>query len=99
MKYIGHGATWDLDVNEGGISFLTPYETIGGQLWQKGTANAILQHFKYIEQHNPDYVLILSGDHVYKMNYNEMISEHIKKEAEISIASFTVKKNEKGEEK
>ncbi len=93
MKYIGHGATWDLDVNEGGISFLTPYETKEEEMWQSGTANAILQHFKYIEQHNPDYVLILSGDHIYKMDYTKMISEHIKKQAEISIASFTAKKD------
>lgn len=93
MKYIGHGATWDLDVNEGGISFLTPYETKDEEKWQSGTANAIYQHFKYIEQHNPDYVLILSGDHIYKMDYTKMISEHVQKEAEITIASFTVKKN------
>ncbi|AIO18795.1 Glucose-1-phosphate adenylyltransferase [Candidatus Izimaplasma bacterium HR1] len=93
MSYIGHGSTWDLDVNEGGISFLTPYATQNDQLWQNGTANAIHQHIKYIEQYNPDYVLILSGDHIYKMDYNDMINEHIKKEAEISIATFTVDKN------
>lgn len=94
MEYIGHGATWDLDVNQGGISFLTPYTSKDGELWQTGTANAILQHYKYIEQHNPDYVLVLSGDHIYKMNYNDMLSEHIKKQAEVSIASFKVFKNQ-----
>lgn len=93
MSYIGHGSTWDLDINEGGISFLTPYTTVNGDLWQKGTAHSIIQHFKYIEQHNPDYVLILSGDHIYKMNYNDMIKEHIEKDADITIASFTVHKN------
>jgi glucose-1-phosphate adenylyltransferase len=93
MRYISHGSTWDLDVNEGGISFLTPYTSKDGQLWQKGTANAILQHFKFIESHHPEYVLILSGDHIYKMNYNDMITEHIKKDADITISTFTVQKN------
>ncbi len=93
MSYIGHGSTWDLDINEGGISFLTPYTSKNGELWQKGTANAILQHFKYIENYNPEYVLILSGDHVYKMNYNALITEHIRKEADITISTFTVNKN------
>jgi|LGVF01.2.fsa_nt_gb glucose-1-phosphate adenylyltransferase len=94
MSYIGHGSTWDLDINEGGISFLTPYTSQSGELWQKGTAHAILQHFRFIEQHNPDYVLILSGDHIYKMDYNNLINEHIKKEADITISTFTVANNQ-----
>ena len=93
MHYIGHGSTWDLDINEGGISFLTPYTSQGGEIWQKGTAHAINQHFYYIDQYNPDYVLILSGDHIYKMNYNELITEHIRKQADITISAFTVTKD------
>lgn len=93
MSYIGFGSTWDLDINDGGISFLTPYTTIDGDVWQKGTAHAINQHFKYIDQHNPDYVLILSGDHIYKMDYQKLIDEHIKNNAEITISAFNVTKN------
>lgn len=93
MTYIGHGSTWDLDVNEGGISFLTPYSSSTGQLWQKGTAHAVFQHHKYIEQYDPDYVLILSGDHIYKMDYRNMIEEHIKKKADITISAFSVYKD------
>jgi len=88
MKYIQHGATWDLDVNDGGITFLTPYTAYDGDVWQKGTAHAIMQHFKYIEQLNPEHVVILGGDHVYKMDYQPMIEEHIKNQADITIATF-----------
>lgn len=90
MAYIGHGSTWDLDVNEGGITFLTPYTNKEGEIWQKGTAHAILQHYRYIEYRNPEYVLILSGDHIYKMDYNKLIAEHIQKDAEITISTFPV---------
>lgn len=93
MSYIGHGSTWDLDVNEGGISFLTPYASVEGHFWQKGTAHAIFQHTKYIEQYDPDHVLILSGDHIYKMDYQKMIKEHIKNNADITISAFSVYKN------
>jgi len=93
INYIGNGSTWDLDINDGGISFLTPYTTSTDDLWQKGTAHAILQHFRYIEHYNPEYVLILSGDHVYKMDYNKLIEDHIKKDADLTIATFTVNKN------
>lgn len=92
MKYIGHGSTWDLDVNSGGISFLTPYTTIDGNVWQKGTANAIFQHFRFIEQKGSDIVLILSGDHIYKMDYNKLIQHHINKESDITVATFKVDK-------
>lgn len=88
MSYIGHGSTWDLDSAEGGISFLTPYTSSNGEVWQKGTAHAIKQHFRYIDQYCPDYVVILSGDHIYKMDYNLMIEEHKKVNAEISISAF-----------
>ena len=90
ISYIEHGSTWDLDVNEGGISFLTPYTSIQGEVWQKGTAHAINQHFRFIDLYNPDYVLILGGDHVYKMDYNLMIEQHIKSNAEVTIAAFEV---------
>lgn len=93
MSYIGHGSTWDLDVNEGGISFLTPYANIDGILWQKGTADAILQHYKFIEQYDPEYILVLSGDHIYKMDYQKMIAEHINNNADITISAFSVHKD------
>lgn len=89
MNYIEHGSTWDLDVNDGGISFLTPYTTKDGDKWQKGTAHAILQHFRYIEHHQPENVLILGGDHIYKMNYNHMLRQHIEKNADLTIATFS----------
>jgi glucose-1-phosphate adenylyltransferase len=91
MQYIGHGATWDLDVDYGGIHFLTPYTSSDGQYWQKGTAHAIMQHFYFIDQYDPDYVLILSGDHIYKMNYQKLVDMHKKSRAEMTIAAFQVK--------
>jgi len=90
MSYIGHGSTWDLDINDGGISFLTPYTSVKGDEWQKGTAHAILQHFHYIDQYTPDYVLILSGDHIYKMDYNDMIQAHVSSGANLTIGAFPV---------
>ena len=93
ISYIEHGSTWDLDVNEGGISFLTPYTSMEGEVWQKGTAHAINQHFRFIDLYNPDYVLILAGDHVYKMDYNAMIKHHIHRKADVTIATFKVNDN------
>ena len=93
MQYIQHGATWDLDVNDGGVSFLTPYTSFEGDAWQKGTAHAIMQHFRFIDQYHPEHVVILSGDHIYKMNYQNMIKEHIKNKADITIATFKVNKD------
>jgi len=90
LSYIEHGSTWDLDVTEGGISFLTPYTSMEGENWQKGTAHAINQHFRYIDQFDPDYVLILAGDHVYKMDYNLMINQHIETNADVTISTFEV---------
>lgn len=89
MSYIEHGSTWDLDVNEGGISFLTPYTSVKGDVWQKGTAHAIRQHFKYIDQYEPENVLILSGDHIYKMDYSELIDHHKQVDADVTIGAFT----------
>lgn len=93
MKYISYGSTWDLNVNDGGVSFLTPYTSSDGEAWQKGTAHAIKQHFRFIDQYNPDHVLILSGDHIYKMDYQKMLDEHIRKNSDLSIATFKVKDN------
>lgn len=90
LSYIEHGSTWDLDVNEAGVNFLTPYTSATGELWQKGTAHSVFQHFRFIDQYDPDYVLILSGDHVYKMDYNLLISEHKKNEADVTISTFLV---------
>lgn len=93
MSYIGHGATWDLDVQDGGISFLTPFTSSSGDFWQKGTAHAIYQHCRFIEQYNPEYVLILSGDHIYKMDYNDMIKKHEESDADITLGAFEAGKD------
>ncbi len=92
MQYIGHGATWDLDVEYGGVHFLTPYSSSNGQNWQKGTAHAIMQHFYFIDQYDPDYVLVLSGDHIYKMDYQKLINYHVSQNAEMTIGAFKVNK-------
>lgn len=84
--YIGSGAPWDLDVSNGGVFVLPPYQTGKSGRWYSGTANAIYQNLTFIAQYNPDYVLILSGDHIYKMNYAAMVDEHVKKEADVTIA-------------
>lgn len=88
MKYIEHGASWDLDIADGGVQFLTPYTSADGDHWQKGTAHAIRQHLHFVEQHDPDYVLILSGDHVYKMDYKPLIKAHADSGCDMTIAAF-----------
>lgn len=93
MNYISLGSTWDLDVNEGGVHFLTPYTSMDGDQWQKGTAHAIKQHFHFIEQYNPKFVLVLGGDHIYKMDYRKMISHHEKLDSDLTIATFKVNDN------
>lgn len=90
LRYVEHGSTWDLDVNDGGIAFLTPYTSALGELWQKGTAHAIIQHCRFVDQYDPEYVLILSGDQVYKMDYNLLIEQHKNKKADITIGAFNV---------
>ena len=85
--YIGSGAPWDLDIsNGGGVFVLPPYQTVKGSEWYRGTANAIYQNLSFIEEYNPDYVLILSGDHIYKMDYNAMLTDHIRNDADATIA-------------
>ncbi len=84
--YIGSGAPWDLDVSHGGVFVLPPYQKGKVGEWYRGTANAIYQNMAFIEQYNPDYVLILSGDHIYKMDYNAMLNHHVKHNADATIA-------------
>ena len=84
--YIGSGAPWDLDISNGGVFVLPPYQKGKSSEWYRGTANAIYQNMAFIEQYNPDYVLILSGDHIYKMDYNAMLDFHIRHGADATIA-------------
>lgn len=84
--YIGSGAPWDLDISNGGVFVLPPYQTGKSGEWYRGTANAIYQNMAFIEQYHPDYVLILSGDHIYKMDYNAMLDYHISHHADATIA-------------
>ena len=88
--YLGNGQPWDLDRQNGGIHILSPYEAIGGAEWYKGTANAIYQNITFIEKYDPEYVVILSGDHIYKMNYAKMVDFHKKNNAACTIAVLEV---------
>ena len=94
-SYIGNGPAWDLDVAEGGVYILPPYLGANEQgSWFTGTANAIFQNMAFIENYNPDNVLILSGDHIYKMNYADMLHEHVEKDAACTISVLTVSMEE-----
>ena len=84
--YIGSGAPWDLDVSQGGVYVLPPYHTGATGEWYKGTANAIYQNIPFIQQFDPEYVLVLSGDHIYKMDYAPMLRHHIEHKADATIA-------------
>jgi len=88
--YIGSGAPWDLDLSQGGVFVLPPYVKGKSGEWYRGTANAIYQNLGFIRQYDPDYVLILSGDHIYRMDYNAMLRYHIEKEADATIAELEV---------
>ena len=88
--HIGIGIPWDLDRNIGGVTVLPPYEKSGESEWYTGTANAIYQNLEYMESYNPDYVLILSGDHIYKMDYELMLDFHKANGAEVTIAVMPV---------
>ncbi len=92
--HIGIGIPWDLDRNVGGVTVLPPYEKVGKTEWYTGTANAIYQNLAYMEGFNPDYVLILSGDHIYKMDYEVMLDFHKSHGADVSIAVMPVPENE-----
>ncbi len=88
--YIGNGEPWDLDRTNGGVHILSPYQQIEGTSWYKGTANAIYQNINFIDKYDPEYVVILSGDHIYKMDYNKMLQYHKKKDAACTIAMLEV---------
>lgn len=88
--HIGIGIPWDLDRNNGGVTVLPPYERSNNSEWYSGTANAIYQNIRYMEQYNPDYVLILSGDHIYKMDYEVMLDFHKANKADVTIATMPV---------
>ncbi len=89
-EYIGNGEPWDLDRAYGGVHILSPYQAKTGSEWFKGTANAIYQNISFIKRYNPQYVLILSGDHIYKMDYSQMIERHKKTDAACTIAAIKV---------
>ena len=89
-EYIGNGEPWDLDRTRGGLSVLPPYQGNKSSDWYKGTANAIYQNINFIKQYNPEYVLILSGDHIYRMDYAKMLEHHKKTGASCTVATITV---------
>ena len=93
-QHIGIGIPWDLDRNIGGVTVLPPYEKSTNSEWYTGTANAIYQNLEYMEYYNPDYVLILSGDHIYKMDYQMMLDYHKSKNADITLATINVPEEE-----
>ncbi|MDE6133200.1 MAG: glucose-1-phosphate adenylyltransferase [Oscillospiraceae bacterium] len=92
--YIGNGQPWDLDKQYGGAHCLPPYQTALGAEWYKGTANAIYQNIAFVDRYDPEYVVILSGDHIYKMDYNDMLDFHKKTNADATIAVLDVPKEE-----
>ena len=90
-RYIASGQAWDLDSVSGGVYILPPYQSMGAKnSWFSGTANAIYQNIGFIELYDPEYVLVLSGDHIYKMDYSKMLDEHIAKKADCTIACLRV---------
>ena len=93
-EYIGNGAPWDLDRSRGGVSVLPPYQGHKKSDWYKGTANAIYQNVNFIKQYNPDYVLILSGDHIYRMDYSKMLKQHKLTNAACTVATISVPMDE-----
>lgn len=93
-EYLGTGQPWDLDRLYGGVHVLPPYQKASGSDWYKGTANAIYQNINFIERYEPKYVLILSGDHIYKMDYSKMLAQHKERDADCTIAVLDVPKEE-----
>ena len=89
-SYLGNGAAWDLDRMDGGVHVLSPYQQIKGTEWYKGTANAIYQNINFIDRYDPEYVAVLSGDHIYKMDYAKMLDYHKEKNAACTIAMLEV---------
>ena len=95
-EYLGNGAPWDLDRSRGGLSILPPYQGYKDSNWYKGTANAIYQNINFIRQYDPEYVLILSGDHIYRMDYSKMLEQHKATNAVCTVATITVPIEEAG---
>ena len=93
-EYIGNGQPWDLDRNFGGVHILPPFQAKKGGAWSRGTANAVWQNRQFIRQFSPDYVLVLSGDHIYRMDYREMLDSHIANGADATIAAIRVPEKE-----
>lgn len=93
-EYIGNGQPWDLDRLEGGVHVLQPYQRRRGADWYKGTANAIYQNISFIDRYDPEYVVILSGDHIYKMDYSKMLEFHKKSNADCTISVIEVEPEE-----
>lgn len=89
-KHIGDGAPWDLNRKYGGVTVLQPHTTISGGDWYLGTADAIFKNMNFIDEYNPEYILILSGDHIYKMDYSKMLSFHKKNDADATISVLQV---------
>ncbi|WP_214778761.1 MULTISPECIES: glucose-1-phosphate adenylyltransferase [unclassified Exiguobacterium] len=89
-RYLGIGTAWDLDRRNGGLAILPPYQAQSGKNWYEGTANAIYRNLSYIDDYDPDYVLILSGDHIYKMDYEKMLEAHKEKQADVTISVMEV---------
>ncbi|SHK08764.1 glucose-1-phosphate adenylyltransferase [Clostridium amylolyticum] len=93
-SHIGIGSSWDLDRRDGGVFVLPPYQSENGGNWYRGTAHAIYQNISFIDNYDPEYVLVLSGDHIYKMDYTKMLKYHKEKQADATIAVFEVTKEE-----
>lgn len=93
-EYIGNGQPWDLDKMHGGVHVLPPYQTATGASWYEGTANAIYQNMAFIERYDPEYVIVLGGDHIYKMDYSKMLDYHIANNADSTIAVIDVPRSE-----
>ena len=89
-SYIGSGVPWDLDSSTGGVHILPPYQSSKGGTWYQGTANAIYQNIGFVDLYDPDYVVVLSGDHIYKMDYSKMVARHKESGAACTISVMEV---------
>src|SRR5699024_5484311 len=89
-RHVGNGSSWGLNRNDGGATILQPYSSIDGEKFFKGTAHAVYQNIDFIDSKNPDYVVILSGDHIYKMDYEKMLEHHKEKAASLTVAVMPV---------
>jgi len=89
-RYLGNGEAWDLDTPDGGVHVLPPYATEAGGRWYNGTADAIYRNIDFIDNYDPEYVVILSGDHLYKMDYNEMLEFHKERNADLTVSVIPV---------